>query len=295
MVVCQNGVVKGPNQEKSLSVEKPVVFIRPATSISSIAAASAGLIGSSCYCVTSVIYTTHSHHLIEPKWLEATYVVKNQALTYNNDSTYTNAMTDIVVEQYRNFVANHPDQKTYFQPILDVLEYQPSNLEAVPNVIMVEGKNDFYTIAYVNDIILGNPLSLNLLPGGGAGSLDSAIQLYYAWGRDFHILLDSDREGVNQKNRYIQKFGKLIEGKVHTLSDIVTEFAGRVMEDVFEPTDLLAIQSIIEPNATAFNKKKFNLAVQECLICEHKIELSQKAIENFEKLINGLHDLMKFN
>ncbi|MCB9421615.1 MAG: hypothetical protein H6667_17550 [Ardenticatenaceae bacterium] len=34
VVVCQNGVVKGPNKEKSLSVEKPVVFIRLATGFS---------------------------------------------------------------------------------------------------------------------------------------------------------------------------------------------------------------------------------------------------------------------
>jgi len=37
----------------------------------------------------SLIYTTHSHHMINPKWLEGTYVVKNEGLNYgeNDDRT----------------------------------------------------------------------------------------------------------------------------------------------------------------------------------------------------------------
>jgi hypothetical protein len=242
-----------------------------------------------------IIYTTHSHHLINPEWLEATYIVKNEALTYDNDSTYTSKMTDIKIQKYRSFVANHPDQQTYFQPILDVLEYQPSDLESIPNVIMVEGKNDFYTIAYMNDVILENPFNLNLLPGGGAGSLTSPIQLYYAWGREFHVLLDSDKEGDKQKGIYLKKFGRIVEGRIHTLEDIVPEFVDFDLEDVFDSNDHLKIQSIIDPSSDKFNKSTFNLAIQECLICKRKLDFTPRTIENFQKLIAGLHELINTN
>jgi predicted ATP-dependent endonuclease of OLD family len=69
----------------------------------------------------SIIYTTHSHHMINPAWLENTLVVKNKALDYNqNDDDYTTQRAEVSLEKYREFAVNHPDQTTYFQPILDI-------------------------------------------------------------------------------------------------------------------------------------------------------------------------------
>ena len=65
----------------------------------------------------------------------------------------------IELHRYRQFVASYPDQTTYFQPILDVLDYRPSALENIPDVVMVEGKNDFYTLKYIKEIILGKGLN----------------------------------------------------------------------------------------------------------------------------------------
>src|SRR5688572_27665319 len=76
-----------------------------------------------------VIYSTHSHHLISPKLLEATYIVKNNALNYEDDGKYNSSMTDVSIIKYRKFVSENPSQINYYQPILDVLEYRPSNLE----------------------------------------------------------------------------------------------------------------------------------------------------------------------
>ena len=58
----------------------------------------------------------------------------------------------------------------YFQPILDVLDYRPSQLEMVPDLIMVEGKNDYYTLRYMNEVIFDNAVDgLHISPGGGSG------------------------------------------------------------------------------------------------------------------------------
>ena len=57
---------------------------------------------------------------------------------------------------YKNFVANYPNQQDYYQPVLDALDYQPGLLEKVPNIIITEGKNDFYTLCYINEVLLNN-------------------------------------------------------------------------------------------------------------------------------------------
>ena len=75
-----------------------------------------------------VLYTTHSHYMINPKWLEGTYVVKNEGLNYQEDEDkYSSKKTNIKLEQYRQFVIKNPDQTTYFQPILDLLDYYSGN------------------------------------------------------------------------------------------------------------------------------------------------------------------------
>ena len=158
----------------------------------------------------TIIYTTHSHHLINPYWLENTYVVRNKGFDFDNAIGYTAKATDITIERYRSFAAKHPDQTRYFQPILDVLDYEPSQLEMVPDVVLVEGKNDFYTLAYMRKIIgVDKSSDIQMVPGNGAGSLDSIIRLYLGWAKNFVTLLDSDSEGENQKQRYMKMFGPM--------------------------------------------------------------------------------------
>ncbi|MEI9910984.1 MAG: AAA family ATPase [Bacteroidota bacterium] len=120
---------------------------------------------------SKIIYTTHSHHLINPNWLESTYVVKNEGLKLEDPETYNIKKTNISIEPYREFVINHPHNTAYFQPILDVLDYTPSNLESLPNCVLVEGKNDFYTLAYFQEVILSKATKLNIAPSTGSGNL----------------------------------------------------------------------------------------------------------------------------
>jgi predicted ATP-dependent endonuclease of OLD family len=206
----------------------------------------------------SVIYSTHSHHLINPHWLESTFIVRNKALEYEDDD-FNFKPNDIEVEKYRSFINNYPNQHTYFQPILDVLEYRPSNLEAIEDVIMLEGKNDFYTLSYFQNVILKPKKKkmkmISLLPGTGCGSLDTAIQLYYAWGRRFIILLDSDEEGRNQKKRYLEIFGSIVKDRIFTLGDIDSNWANLELEKIFDEKDRLLIQQSVFPEITKFKRK----------------------------------------
>src|SRR5258708_7876362 len=122
-----------------------------------------------------LVYATHSHHLINLRWLDSAYVIKNRALGSLEIADYLGtrmgAKTSISATRYRKFVADHPNQTSYFQPVLDLLDYQPSFLEPVPNVVLVEGKSDFYILRYIGEVV-GVASPIKTVPGTGAGSLD---------------------------------------------------------------------------------------------------------------------------
>jgi energy-coupling factor transporter ATP-binding protein EcfA2 len=233
----------------------------------------------------SVIYSTHSHHLINPQWLETTYIVKNNSIDYDAESEDYSQATDVSIIRYRTFVSRNPSQINYFQPILDVLDYKPNNLENIPNVVMLEGKNDFYSLEYLNKVIGVGP-KLNFVPGMGSGKLDAAIQLYYSWGRNFIVLLDSDEAGLKEKKRYVDKFGSIVRDKIFTLEDVNAKWKNKDMEDIFEGSDSLDIQKTIYPDILKVDKTKLNLSIQELLVNSKSTKLSTQSKENFESIFN---------
>ncbi|MGB8217303.1 MAG: AAA family ATPase [Candidatus Methanoperedens sp.] len=237
---------------------------------------------------TKIIYTTHSHHLINPNWLESTYVVKNEGVDFEAPETYSAKKTNILIESYREFVMRHPDKTDYFQPILDVLDYKPSNLENVPNCVFVEGKNDYYTLAYFNEVIFNNKYELNLAPG--AGNLDTLISLYIAWGKKFVILLDSDKEGNIQKSRYNEKFGIMVKQRIHTLQDIDPTWVNKEMEKLFENSEVLTFQQTCYPDSTEYNKTHFNRTIQESLINKRDFNFLEQTKDNIEKILIFLNE-----
>lgn len=233
---------------------------------------------------SKIIYTTHSHHLINPNWLESTYVVKNEGLKLEDPETYNIKKTNVSIEPYREFVINHPHNTAYFQPILDVLDYSPSNLETLPNCVLMEGKNDFYTLAYFQEVILSKPTKLNIAPSTGSGNLDTLISLYIGWGKEFIILLDSDKEGGKQKERYIEKFGIIVEPKIFTLEDIDPTWKKSKMEKLFDNSEALQFQQITYPSSTTLNKTHFNRTIQECLINRRSFAFNEQTKNNLDKV-----------
>lgn len=89
--------------------------------------------------------------------------------------------------------------------------------------------------------ILGRTEELNLMPGGGSGSLDDAIRLYLAWGRDFIVLLDSDKAGSKEKQRYENLFGALVKNRICSLEDVNKAWKKTSLESIFEPRDQIKI------------------------------------------------------
>lgn len=229
-----------------------------------------------------VIYTTHSQYLINPKWLESTFVIKNQAIDYENEENFKHADTNIIISKYRDFSVKYPNQTNYFQPILEVLDYKPSSLDLVPKLVFTEGKNDYYVLNYFSRIILDSP-DLSLTPGTSASNLETLITLYLGWGAKFIILLDADKEGKKQRDRYIELFGPILENSIFTLDDIDPNWLNFELEDLIEKEDQRKVVNTISPN-DRLSKKTLNRSLQELYLKNLKLDFDEKTINNFNKV-----------
>jgi len=67
-----------------------------------------------------VIYSTHSHYLINPKWLDSSFIVSNGDAPPNGveEEFAHSSATNIKATKYRTFVGKHPKQRSYFLPVL---------------------------------------------------------------------------------------------------------------------------------------------------------------------------------
>ena len=214
---------------------------------------------------SKVLFTTHSHYMVNPLWLESAYVVKNEGIDYNSpNDDYVAKASRIVVDRYRTFAVKHPDQTTYYQPILDVLDYKPSNIELALDAIFLEGKNDSYILrlaAMQEGLDIKNKC---LIPGTGSGNLEALVRLYLGWGRKFVVLLDADRAGLSEMKRYLTLFGAALEDRIYTLSDVDSRWTDKSMEDLVPMSERVSLQmsSYPEGNST-YDKSLFNRAIQE--------------------------------
>ncbi|MBV6485677.1 MAG: DNA replication and repair protein RecF [Flavobacteriales bacterium] len=235
-----------------------------------------------------LIYTTHSHHLINPHWLNGTYIVKNQAINYKSGFDFDTNETNIKATIYKQFVSANPTQQDYFQPILDSLEHQPGLLEKIPDIVLTEGKFDYYILKYVNEIVLNYKFKqLHFYPGNGADGNDQVIKLYMAWGRNFKILLDGDKGGEKAKNRYLKIFGKEISDQIITYIDLDKGWNFPI-ERIFTDEERLKITQMFDSTSKVFDKSRFNTSIQNLYSTKTKITLDPKTIKIFETIYTKL-------
>lgn len=218
--------------------------------------------------------------------------MKNEGLDYASEVEEYNAKKTLIsVQPYREFATKYPDQTNYFQPILDVLDYMPSKLDSIPDVIMVEGKNDYYTINYM--AFLTNNKSVHLLPCTGADSMSKFITLYLGWARKFIVLLDSDKKGRERKAAYLEEFGDILLDRLFTLEDVNPTWKNCDLEHLFTLDDKNDIIHHCYPSSKKYSKMQFNRALQEIYLKKFKITLEQHAMDSFNSLFDFFRKHLK--
>lgn len=236
-----------------------------------------------------IIYTTHSHHLVNPEWLQSTFVVSNEGVDPSSiTSDVVSKRTDIKVTRYPEFANQHPGKQHYFQPVLDVLAYRPGNLEMVSDVVMTEGKTDFYLIQYYLHVLHESAPRLRILPGRGAGSLDEVVRLYLGWGKNFIILLDSDQGGQEAARHYQRQFGKIVQDRVFDLAEASGFTSGKGIESILDDEDRISLQRVIDPAAARWSKRAWSQGLEHALATRTRVDISDASMARLAELCRFL-------
>ena len=225
-----------------------------------------------------IIFSTHSHHLVNPLWLETAYIVSNK----NNGDDEIIFESDIVAQKYRHFIGQNIEKNHYFQPILDCLDYKPSSIEGINGGVLVEGKSDFYILSWYKKYHSPNS-KFDILPVGGANNAGTLISLYLGWGKKFILLLDSDDEGDKAKKRYINNF-PLLDDRVIQINDVFGS-----------DHNINMIEQLMSDNMLAQWKDKYSnvknwtrLTFSESLTGENTLSLDDETLGNIKKLFDAL-------
>ncbi len=232
-----------------------------------------------------LIYSTHSHYMVEPKWLEQAYIVYDRTATADDDiigsGFHEDATVDVQIVPYRRFVQEQPVQTSYFQPILDTLEVQPSKFDYTVGGLIVEGKSDYYFIRYCE---LCTETSIGpIFPARGSGTMGALVALHRGWALSVRVLFDSDRGGKDGLKNLKKDFS-LEECESTSLSDIMPTMS--TIEDVLSDSD----KAQLVPEAIEHKKTALFRRIQESLAAGEVPTLSCESLNNMRCLVAGLND-----
>lgn len=204
---------------------------------------------------TKIIYSTHSHHMINPKWLSGAYIVENTALNLEaeEDFGFSSYPTNIKATKYREFISKYPTRSSYFQPVIESLDYVTPELIGSPPFVLVEGISDYYALTIAHKL---SKLRLNfrILPGVGSGASGPLISLMMGRGEKFVVLLDDDPAGLKECTRYKESWF-LPESVVFTLASINKEFTGFALEDLIDEETYDLIKKRLEISSKPSKKQ----------------------------------------
>lgn len=236
---------------------------------------------------TFIIYSTHSHYMVNPLWLEKAYIVENRAADYENEDdvgSFAVRKTDISAIRYKTFVGSNPTKTTYFQPVLDALDIGFSPLIRSTNAIVVEGKNDYYGVRYLRQLNCAED-NFQIFPSNGAGSSSTLISLFRGWGVKFRVLVDDDAAGKQAKKKYMDEF-LLSNEEVVTLGEISSSFSGQTFEAVYQSDLTSAAEQFFDTNK--ITKRHFALYCQHLLMASETKQFPEtmEAFEPISKWMN---------
>lgn len=240
-----------------------------------------------------IIYSTHSHHLINPKYLAWTYIVKNEAINYDNEENFDQNETKINATLYKNFISKYPKEIDHFKPILDSIDYIPSNFELQDDIVCLEWKNDYYTFKYFQDIVFNWSYNFKFYPWASVSKFSDLFRLYISWNKSFYWIFDSDKQWKKEKSRYINEISSELEDKIFTLDDIDKSWINFTTEDLFTENDKIKIIKSLFEKEDKYTKSKFNTALQDIFINNKNITLEDDTVSNIKKVLDFLKN--KFN
>ena len=193
---------------------------------------------------------------------------------------------DIQAVPYRKFVNVRPNQTSYFQPILDTLEVQPSHFDYSVGGLIVEGKSDYYILRFCS-IVTGIDIG-PIFPAFGSGTMGALVSLHRGWGLPVRVLHDSDPAGRIGKQKLDEEFN-LSENEHVFLDELNSDM--KKIEDVFEVGD----KNKLTRNSKKKRKAALLIIVQEHLASGKKPELSERTLDRMKSLLSKLKQFLEIS
>jgi predicted ATPase len=242
------------------------VFDEPAANLH--AKAQAELLKSFSKIVSSgnrIIYSTHSHHMINPRWLSGAYIAENEALDYDSEDAFglSSKPTNIKATSYRQFVSSYASRTSYFQPVIEKLEYITPEILGSSPFLIVEGISDYYAMRLVKD---SDPklAHFSLMPGTGSGASGPLISLLMGRGERFIVLLDDDKSGKAAAEKYRDEW-YLPSEIIQTLGEVDSKFSKKCLEGLICSETLKLIQENMQLNKPPTKKQMGLYFAEQCM------------------------------
>jgi predicted ATP-dependent endonuclease of OLD family len=200
---------------------------------------------------TSLIYTTHSRYLISPSNVKSTYVVSRDKGI-------------VRCTRWSDYIKGKDAKVSYYQPLFDCLNVVPNSFD-IPwdKAIITEGPADALILEMMSSA-LGESNTHSIYPGTTASDLKDLISLNLGWGASFHVLLDSDDEGIAQRKKYLKLF-ELDDDRV-----ILLPKPGSEIEDMFSNAEKIALYELAFGGVVDTVSKKELLAVVRAIMASNK-------------------------
>lgn len=233
-----------------------------------------------------VIYSTHSHHMINPRWLSSAYIVENSALDYDGNDAFglDTKPTQITATAYRQFVSNYPSRSSYFQPVIEKLEYVAPELLGTGPYVVVEGITDFYALSIAISFSKRRR-RFHIIPGTGSGSSGPVIGQLLGQGATFVVLLDDDKEGKKAAAKYASEW-YLGQDQVLTLNHIDDSFAGMAIERILGRETLDFISARLQLSSPPSKKQVGWYLAEACAASDSGVSaLPQAALDQLDIIV----------
>ncbi|MQT36009.1 MAG: AAA-15 domain-containing protein [Pseudomonas helleri] len=209
-----------------------------------------------------IIYSTHSHHMVDPRWLSGAYIVENQSAKHDEADGYDLEFlpAKIAAIKYKQFINNFPGRTYHFQPVLERLQYVVPEIVGSAPFVILEGISDYYAFKTAS-VTCDIPIKFTIVPGVGSSALGNLISFLMGRDEKFIVLLDDDKAGRQERERYRKKY-LLPDRLVITYADIDTAYETGALEFLVGEDSLRIVQDKLSLS-TLPSKDQYGLYLAE--------------------------------
>ena len=235
-----------------------------------------------------IIYSTHSHHMVEPRWLSGAYIVENRAAKHGDVDGYDLEFlpAEIAAIKYKQFLDSYPTRSHHFQPVIERLQYVVPEIVGTSPFVIVEGISDYYAFKAASTTC-DVTINFTIVPGVGSSSSGNLISLLLGRGEKFIVLLDDDKAGRDARDRYRNKW-LLPDSSAITYADINAAYKSWRLESLVGQDSFEIAQGKLGLSALP-SKDQYGLFLAEH---HHKAQTSEALFS--PQGLENLHAVLRF-